>query len=39
MRWPWWDRRRPRALRPVANPRRQELETAKEILVEVFSAL
>jgi hypothetical protein len=39
MKWSWWDRRRPRApKRPVVNPRRQELETAKEILAEVFEA-
>jgi hypothetical protein len=38
MRWPWWDRRRPSIKRPVLNPRRQELETAKEILAEVFGA-
>jgi len=38
MRWPWWRRQRPRAPRPAANPRRQELETAKEILAEVFGA-
>jgi hypothetical protein len=38
MRWPWWHRRRPGAQRPVVNPRRQELETAKEILAEVFGA-
>ena len=28
----------PGAQRPVVNPRRQELETAKEILAEVFGA-
>jgi hypothetical protein len=38
VRWPWWHRRRPGAQRPVVNPRRQELETAKEILAEVFGA-
>jgi len=38
MRWPWWDRQSPKAPRPVVNPRRQELETAKEILAEVFGA-
>jgi hypothetical protein len=38
MRWPWWDRRRPSPQRPAVNPRRQELETAKEILAEVFDA-
>jgi hypothetical protein len=38
MRWLWWDRQRPRAPRPAVNPRRQELETAKEILAEVFGA-
>jgi hypothetical protein len=38
MRWPWWERRRPRAPVPGVNPRRQELETAKEILAEVFGA-
>ncbi len=38
MRWPWWDMRRPRPPRPAVNPRRQELETAKEILAEVFGA-
>jgi len=36
MRWPWWCRRRPRPTRPAVNPRRQELETAKGILAEVF---
>jgi hypothetical protein len=38
MRWPWWERRRPGASMLAANPRRQELETAKEILAEVFGA-
>jgi hypothetical protein len=38
MRWPWWQGQRPRALIPTVNPRRQELETAKEILAEVFGA-
>jgi len=38
MRWPWWDRQRHKAPRPVVNPRRQELETAKDILAEVFGA-
>jgi hypothetical protein len=38
MRWPWQHRERPRAQRPAVNPRRQELETAKEILAEVFGA-
>ena len=36
MIWPWWHRRRPGAPKPAVNPRRQELETAKEILAEVF---
>ena len=38
MRWPWWHREKPRAPRPAVNPRRLELETAKEILAEVFGA-
>ena len=36
MRWPWWHRQRPSAQRPAVNPRRQELETAKEILALIF---
>jgi hypothetical protein len=36
MRWLWRDRRRPAAPMPAVNPRRQELETAKEILAKVF---
>jgi len=38
MRWPWWHRQRASPQRPVVIPRRQELETAKEILAEVFGA-
>jgi hypothetical protein len=38
MRWPWWDRRMPILQTLVINLRRQELETAKEILAEVFGA-
>jgi len=38
MRWPWWGRRRARAAMPAVNLRRQELETAKENLAEVFGA-
>ena len=38
MRWPWWRGQRPSAPWPAVNPRRQELETAKEILAEVFGA-
>jgi hypothetical protein len=38
MRWPWWRRQRHCGQRPVVNPRCLELETAKEILAEVFGA-
>jgi hypothetical protein len=38
MRWPWWRGQRASAPWPVVNPWRQELETAKEILAEVFGA-
>jgi len=38
LRWLWWDRRRPGAPMPAVDPRRLELETAKEILAEVFGA-
>jgi len=38
MRWPWWRRQRPSAPKPVVNPRLLALETAKEILAEVFGA-
>jgi hypothetical protein len=38
MRWCWWRRQRAREPSLGLNPRRQELETAKEILAEVFGA-
>jgi hypothetical protein len=38
MRWPWKQQARPIEPRPVASIRAQELETAKEILAEVFHA-
>ena len=38
MRWPLWHRPRPSAPRPVVNPRLLALETAKEIMAEVFGA-
>jgi len=38
MRWPWWQRQKPSPQKPVINPRRRVLETAKEILAEVLSA-
>jgi hypothetical protein len=38
MRWRWWQRQSPWVPRHVINPRLQELETAKEILAEVFGA-
>jgi hypothetical protein len=38
MRWPWKQQARPIELRPVASIRAMELETAKEILAEVFHA-
>jgi hypothetical protein len=34
----WRHKERPREPRLVTNPRRQELETAKEILAEAFGA-
>ena len=37
MRWPWRQQARPIEPRPVAS-RAMELETAKEILAEVFGA-
>jgi hypothetical protein len=38
MRWPWWQQARPIEPRRAVNIRAQELETAKEILAEVFHA-
>jgi hypothetical protein len=38
MRWPWRQQARPIEPRPVASIRAMELETAKEILAEVFHA-
>ena len=39
MRWPWWQRRaKPIEPRSMLSIRAQELETAKEILAEVFHA-
>jgi len=38
MRWPWGQQARPIEPRPVASIRAMELETAKEILAEVFHA-
>ena len=36
MRWPWRQRAKPIEPRPMASIRAMELETAKEILAEVF---
>ena len=38
MRWPWKQRAKPIEPRRAVNIRRMELETAKEILAEVFHA-
>jgi hypothetical protein len=38
MRWLWGQQARPVEPRPVASIRAMELETAKEILAEVFHA-
>ena len=38
MRWPWKQRAKPIEPRRTVNIRRMELETAKEILAEVFHA-
>jgi hypothetical protein len=38
MRWPWKQRAKPIDPRPVVSIRAMELETAKEILAEVFHA-
>ena len=38
MRWPWRQRARPIEPRPMVSTRAMELETAKEILAEVFHA-
>ena len=38
MRWPWKQQARPVEPRPMVNIRAMELETAKEILAEVFHA-
>jgi len=38
MRWPWKRQARPIEPRPMASSRAMELETAKEILAEVFHA-
>ena len=38
MRWPWRQRAKPIEPRPMASIRAMELETAKEILAEVFGA-
>ncbi|MEI6104188.1 MAG: hypothetical protein WCP70_09610 [Methanothrix sp.] len=38
MRWPWRREARPVEPRRTVNIRRMELETAKEILAEVFHA-
>ena len=38
MRWPWKQRAKPIEPRPRASIRVMELETAKEILAEVFHA-
>jgi hypothetical protein len=38
MRWPWIREARPIEPRPVINPKVLELQTAKEILAEVFHA-
>ena len=38
MRWPWIREARLIEPRPVINPKVLELQTAKEILAEVFNA-
>ena len=38
MRWPWRQQARPIEPRPMVSTRVMELETAKEILAEVFHA-
>ena len=38
MRWPWRQQARPIEPRPMVSIRAMELETAKEILAEVFHA-
>jgi len=38
MRWPWRRQAKPIEPRPMVSIRAQELETAKEILAEVFGA-
>ena len=38
MRWPWRRQARPVEPRPMVSIRAMELETAKEILAEVFHA-
>jgi hypothetical protein len=38
MRWPWRRQARPIEPRPLVNIRAMELQTAKEILAEVFGA-
>jgi hypothetical protein len=38
MKWPWIREARPIEPRPVINPKVLELQTAKEILAEVFHA-
>ena len=38
MRWPWSQRAKPVEPRPMVSIRAMELQTAKEILAEVFDA-
>jgi hypothetical protein len=38
MRWPWRQRVKPIESRPMVSIRAMELQTAKEILAEVFGA-
>ena len=38
MRWPWRQRAKPIEPRPMVSIRAMELQTAKEILAEVFHA-
>ena len=38
MRWPWRQRAKPVEPRPMVSIRAMELQTAKEILAEVFDA-
>jgi hypothetical protein len=38
MRWPWRQRAKPIEPRPMVSIRAMELQTAKEILAEVFGA-